>query len=393
MFTVALLPGLLFGSVAGDFVDRWNRRRTLIVADLLSVLALLPLLLVHSADTLWIVYPVVFLAGTIEQFFAPTERALLPTLVADRYLVPANVLSALNMNLARLIGPPLGGLVAGIFGLGGIVLVDASSFVFAAFLIALTRVPATSRRSMLSSHATDATDAESAPPAPAGFLGEWLDGLRLIFRLQPLRVLLVSLLLTSLGEGVFGTLLPPFVSKILHGGAPEFGYLMAAQAVGGLLGGLLIGRAAKDAPAKVLIGLGSLGLGPGDLAIFNYPAFYPKLAPGLVLFALVGVPAVCASIGVSTLVQRVVGEAYRGRVFASAGAVAAFASLLGAAGAGLLGDRLGILFVLNTQGIVYILAGLLALTALRGVPPKAGPVVSSRAAEVLDAVPSSGMPL
>jgi MFS family permease len=220
-----------------------------------------------------------------------------------------------------------------------------------------------------------------------------VDGLRLIFRLQPLRVLFVSLLLTSLGEGVFGTLLPPFVSKILHGGAPEFGYLMAAQAVGGLLGGLLIGRAAKNAPAKALIGLGSLGLGLGDLAIFNYPAFYPKLAPGLVLFALVGVPAVCAGIGVSTLVQRVVSDAYRGRVFASAGAVAAFASLLGAAGAGLLGDRLGILFVLNTQGIVYILAGLLALTALPHIPPKAEAVATSYAPAPVDAIPSSGMPL
>src|SRR5581483_2896085 len=56
MLVAAILPALLLGSVAGVFVDRWDRRATLIVADLLLALGLLPLLLVHAHGQLWVVY-------------------------------------------------------------------------------------------------------------------------------------------------------------------------------------------------------------------------------------------------------------------------------------------------------------------------------------------------
>ncbi len=357
MFMTALLPGLLFGSVAGVFADRWNRRRLMVAANLLSAACLLPLLLVTSSDTLWIVYPVAFIAGTIEQFFTPAERALLPALVGDELLVPANALSALNMNASRLIGPPLGGLVAGVWGLAGVALVDSASFLLAALLLALIRVAPVSS-------APASAGVSEGNTQRAGVLHEWIEGLRLILHSRALRVLLAFTLITSFGEGVFGTLLPPFVAAVLHGGAPELGYLMGGQAVGGLLGSLIVGRVAKGAQPRALIGLGAMGLGLGDLVIFNYPRLYPQVAPGIVFFAAVGIPAVCIGIGTNTLVQRIVGDAYRGRVFATSMAVMALAMLGGAATAGAFGDRLGILLVLNIQGGVYTLAGVMALLLL-----------------------------
>lgn len=78
MFMVSTLPRLLFGSIAGVFVDRWDRRRTMIAANFLMALGLLPLLLVNSLDSLWIIYVVAFVQALISQFFGPAENALLP---------------------------------------------------------------------------------------------------------------------------------------------------------------------------------------------------------------------------------------------------------------------------------------------------------------------------
>src|SRR5579872_2894603 len=124
MMIAARLPNLLFGVVAGVFVDRWNRQRIMVVGDVLSALWLLPLLFVTSADRVWLVYIVAFVESSIEQFFVPAENAMVPNLVSKEQLVAANSLSALSSNLARLIGPALGGVVAGFFGLPGIVIVE-----------------------------------------------------------------------------------------------------------------------------------------------------------------------------------------------------------------------------------------------------------------------------
>src|SRR6266545_4477860 len=134
IFIAKRLPNLLLGSVAGVFVDRWDRKRTMVVANLLLAFALLPLLVVRSAGQLWIVYIVALIESTIVQFFSPAENALLPRLVGEEHVVAANSLNALNDNLARLIGPALGGLVAVWLGLAGVALIDAASFFIAGAL-------------------------------------------------------------------------------------------------------------------------------------------------------------------------------------------------------------------------------------------------------------------
>nr|MDQ2829706.1 MFS transporter [Chloroflexota bacterium] len=134
-FIVEALPSVLLGSVAGVFVDRWDRRRTMVAANLAQATGLLPLLAVRSADQLWLVYTVSVVEAILALFFAPAEQSLLPTLVDDERLVAANALSALNGNLARLAGAPLGGLVAGLLGLGGAVVLDAASFLLSSLLI------------------------------------------------------------------------------------------------------------------------------------------------------------------------------------------------------------------------------------------------------------------
>src|SRR5258706_10848729 len=107
-----LLAALLFGSVAGAYVDRWDRRRVVVVVNLLQAVTLLPLLLVDSASRVPIVVAVMFVSSALDQFFLPAENALLPRLVAAEHPTAANALNSLNNNIARLVAPALGGLAA-----------------------------------------------------------------------------------------------------------------------------------------------------------------------------------------------------------------------------------------------------------------------------------------
>src|SRR5260370_3717599 len=98
----SFVPQVLLGPVAGVFADRWDRRQTMIVADLLLAAGLLPLLLVRGAGHVWIVFVVLLWEGFVQQFFSPPAQPLLPRLVPDDQLVPANPASGQTQNLSPL---------------------------------------------------------------------------------------------------------------------------------------------------------------------------------------------------------------------------------------------------------------------------------------------------
>ena len=141
---------------------------------------------------------------------------------------------------------------------------------------------------------------------------------------------------------------------------------MSGQAGGGLIGGLLVGAVGRHLPLSRLIGWCAIGFGLGDLAIFNAPAVWPAFAVPLGLIVLVGIVGVGYLTGINTLLQTRVADAYRGRVFGAYGTTGALLGLMGTVLAGALGDRLGVVPVLNVQGAGYVLSGVLALVLLAG---------------------------
>lgn len=352
-----LLPRLLLGSIAGVFVDRWDRKRTMIISNLLLAITLLPLLLVQSVEWLWLIYLVSFVQSSISQFFGPAENALLPRIVGKENLVTANSLNSLNNNLARVIGPSLGGLMVIFFDLWGIVLVDAVTFIFSGGLVAL--VTASGKVEPRSGD----TSGQVVPSGTAMWY-EWWEGLKLVWREPVVTVLFVMIILTSIGEGIFSVIFVVWVDQVFGGGALELGWFMTAQGVGGILGGFIIGwLGRKLAPAR-LLGLGSVGIGVLDFVLFNYPLFFSGLWLGLSVIFLVGVPAVSFGAGWNTLLQRAVPDAYRGRVFGAYSMVGGLLLLLGTSVAGAIGSQFSPIALLNVQSTVYLLAGLFALVML-----------------------------
>jgi len=364
-FMVGAVPSLLLGPVAGVFVDRWNRKRLLVITNALLAATLLPLALVHSQATLWIVYVVQFVAACFSQFLTPATDALLPSLVAEDQLVAANSFVSVGANVTRLVGPPLGGLVVVALGLGGTALVDAASFALAALLVAFIALaprvvtpPGGARRSL------------------GAVWDELVDGMRLIVGSRAIAIVFWSLALTSIGEGIFGALLAPFVTTTLRGSGQDYGWFVGLQAVGGLIGSLLIGRFGKAFPARWLIGLGTMGLGVVDAAIFVYPLFLHGVALAFILIAVAGLPASASGVGVITLLQREVADDFRGRVFAAVGVTFTLFGLIGEALAGFLGDRAGIVPIISIHAATLLIGGAFALALLPRQSPGAMETIS-----------------
>jgi MFS family permease len=356
MMSIAI-PRVLFGSVAGVFVDRWERKRTMVIANLLLLLSILPLLAFQTAQQLWLVMLVAFVQSAIGQFFAPAENAMLPNLVHKEQLVSANALNALNNNLARLIGPVLGGIIISVAGLCGVVVVDALTYLVAAVLILLI--------SVTSQPVQDTERNASFIQAFKTVFQQWREGLQVIRQHIVVRTMFICNALMGIGEGVVGVLFVPFVTDVLHGEAIQLGWLMSAQAVGGILGSFVIGWIGSRMLPLRLFAVSAILFGIIDLLIFNYSAFASGIGIGLVLFVLVGIPVIGTFTSFNTLLQTHVEDSYRGRVFGTFGTTFAIFSVVGMQIAGSMADSVGIVPIINIQAIAPIAAGLLAWFGLR----------------------------
>jgi prolyl-tRNA editing enzyme YbaK/EbsC (Cys-tRNA(Pro) deacylase)/Na+/melibiose symporter-like transporter len=366
----SFVPQVAVGLVAGVFVDRWDRRRTMVVTNLLLTVGLLPLVLVDVADHLWVVYVVLAWEATVEVFFAPAEQALLPRLVDDEHLVTANALNSQNQQLSRLVGSALGGVGAAVGGVAAVAALDAVTFVVATLLLLRIRTPG-----RIPSGLQEPQDSGQPVGAVLGRLAqlrlEWVDGLHAAWGSPVVRVLLVFTVVTWTGEGIMATLFAPYVRDVLHGGPEVLGMITSVQAVGGVLGGLLVAGTAHRWSPALMLGAGAVVFGLLDLAIFLYPLLVVSPYPAVVGMVLVGLPGALVTAGMMTLYQRHTADARRGRVLSLAYVARSVAALLGTTCAGLLGGVVGILPVLVVQGAGYVAAGLLVLAVLvRGSSPR-----------------------
>lgn len=354
MFIALTVPNVLLGSVAGVFVDRWDRRRVMVVADLSRAAVLLLLFAVRSPDEIWLVYVVAALDAAISQFFGPAKNALLPQLAGADHLVAANALGGINNNIGRLLGPALGGVLLSVFGLPSVVVADSLSYLVSGVLIA--------RISVLPLQGATPPRVDMPGTAWTRTWTDWRDGLRIVRRSRSLAIFFVVIAIAACAEGIFQVIFVVFVKQALHGGAREFGWLLSTQAIGGVVGGVLVGWFGRRLAPQFLVAL----LAVDGLAVLLL-ASAPSLPLALALFVLVGVPVAGYLIGFNTVLQNGASDRYRGRLF---GAFATTWSLLVLVGQGLgsvWGNSVGSVRFLMASGTLNVAAGLIALALLRHV--------------------------
>lgn len=355
IFIIETLPAIFLGSLAGVFVDRWNRRWTMIISNMLQAGVLLLLLLVRSPSLIWLVYLVTLIQALVSLFFAPAVRAFTPMLVEEKQLLTANSLESFNDSVTRLVGPPLGGALLAFSGLTSVVIIDAGSFLFAACTLILLVAPV---RQVVSK--TEDKDTRVVP-VEKHVWREWLNGLRLVRESPILTAIFVVFGVSLLGQGFVAVMFVVFVKVALHGNGFVFGLMPMAQGVGALLGTFLVGRAHKRIRPGYIIAFCLTVIG-GTTLIFVQTVNVP-----LVIFfvALIGVFVVGSYVTTQTLLQVYTADSYRGRVFGTLGTTNSLALVAGMLVASLWGSQSGAVAFLSWSGILYILSGVVALVLLR----------------------------
>jgi MFS family permease len=350
-FLIELIPVLLVTPIAGRLADGGNRRALLVTVSLVQAALLLPLL---GGAHLPILYCVIAAQAGMAVVFDAAKNAALPAMVTPEELVAANSLIGLNQNLGRLAGAALGGLALVDGGVRTIVACDAFSFLLAGALIWGMGV--------------------AAAPVPSGSRvpRQGQTAARSPFSRRPIRAGMAVLGLTAAAQGLFIVLFVVFVARTLHGTAAENGVLRGVQAIGAVGGGLLLARTGNVRPGQ-LTGSACLVFGAIALAAWNIPRLTTWEPVYVALFIAVGVPAIGMMSGLTSALQLATVEGERGRVFAVFGAVYSAGQAVGMLTAGLLGDHVGIAWLLDAQGLLLVLGGVVALLWLSESAAEANP--------------------
>jgi DHA3 family macrolide efflux protein-like MFS transporter len=372
------LPLLLLGPVAGVFVDRWDRKRTMIAADILRALLVLACLAVRTPDQVWIYYVVGFLMSCVSRFFFPAQNAVLPLIVAEKEdLLAANGLMQIVQTVGLLLGPTMAGFSIGIWGEQIAFLVDSATFFVSAAAILTMAVPRTTFGRQASGGQFAAVWAEMG------------DGIAYLLRNETMVGVLLCLSVVQLGVGAINVLWVPFMQGTFGLGAEGLGAVDAAQGVGMVVGGVALGFLTARFSKKSLAGSCILILGVlislmGMASPFSLVNLFPALAVDvpaaaqtvgqrllymplqLLLYGVVfGVALVPAQSVMITLMQLAVPDLKRGRVGSGLNALTTLAGLLSMAGAAALGEVVPLRTLYVVAGLITAVAGPVALVVLK----------------------------
>ena len=338
-------PTVGVAQLAGLMVDRWDPRRVLIVANV-ALAACTSAYLVHEAW--WWLAVVAFARSCVAQFVPPAGHTLVPAVAPPGRLAEVNGLNAIGGNIARLTGPALGGALLGVSGLHIVVVADAASFVTAAILVAAVRLPNPTQ-----------------PTHTDGLVQLWRDGWSTVRDHPVLRPLVTVMALVGFGEGFISALLAPWMTNIAGGNSTELGLMLSLQALGGILGGLLVLRWAHRRHNLSLLCAGAIASGVLLVVIINYPLVAPVGPwPAIFLTALAGLPFALYGTAQAIAVQEHSTDGLRGRVASLTFGVQGIAQLVGIGVAGPAASLLGPL-VINADALAYLAAGTFALRTIR----------------------------
>jgi DHA3 family macrolide efflux protein-like MFS transporter len=347
VFFAATVPNLVFGSLAGTFVDRVNQKSVLILSDILRAGIVFVLPIAAVTNTL-LVFPVVFLVTTVSIFFRPAREAVIPRIVPNDDLMAANSATWLAETLADIVGYALAGLLVLVLGSNFALAFwfDSATYVVSAALIASVAIPVVI-------HRTD--------PSERTFRGDFLEGWRF---LRTDTVLFANTLQGIAGQAAVGALLPLsaiYALTVIKGGSipgtSVYAFLEGGIGIGNLIGGVVIG----------LIGS---RIGKGRLVIFGYAvtgaciALYSRtdlLPVAIGLMIGMGIANLVFVIPSQTLFQQRVPRDMMARVVSIRFSLVLGIMTLATGASGVLASVFGVANVIGAFGLLACLAGLAGL--------------------------------
>jgi len=335
------IPVFLFSAFAGVWIDRLNLRRILMVTQVLAMVQSLTLAFLTLTNRITVVEIIAlgFFQGLINVFDMPTRQAFVVQMVDNKQdLGNAIALNSFMVNVARLIGPMLAGIIIAKMGEGTCFLIDGLSYIPVILSLLLMILPL--HRPLI---------------PPPGIFHQLKEGARYAFGFLPIRNVLFLMALLSLTGMSLNVLMPIFAVQIFNGDSHILGFLLSASGIGALVGAIVL------ASKKTVLGLTRIMVITGCLLGVGMILFSFSRNFWLSLFSL-GITGLCLIMiiaSINTFLQTIVEDNKRGRLMSlftiAFIGMAPFGSLL----AGGLAKYLGAPYTLLINGSCCILGTLI----------------------------------
>jgi CRP-like cAMP-binding protein/predicted MFS family arabinose efflux permease len=339
MFVATAVPTLVVGLIAGVFVDRYDRRKIMVIADLLraGIVALIPFIFIlhlHIA----LLYVAVAAVSTISQFFNPANDAVLPEVATDEELAAANSWIMISSFGATSVGFALSGLLATAFDIDWAFWLDALTFLLSAALLLTVKVGK-----------IDAEEDTSVGVVVANLK----EGVSTLFGSPLLRNLLATGVPVYFSFGLWNVLLLPFAIDALKATEFEYGLQEGFTSVGFVVGSLMMAKWADRFREGSWIIIATIAMGIAGVLY----GLSTSIAVAIILVSLSGFFNAPSSIARRVLLQRATPRELRGRVFSAFAVVRDVTFLIGIALAGL-ADVIDVRILVVASSIVLVLTGL-----------------------------------
>ncbi len=351
---VAMLPQVLIGPLAGTLVDRWNRKRIMILADgsVAAATALLALLFATGAVEVWHVYVLLAVRSTAGSFHFPAMSASTSLMVPEKHLARVGGMNQTLQGVMSILGPPAGAVLLKVLPMFGILMIDITTAAIAIMPLFFVRIPQPERKAQ----------PEGAGAQKASIWREMAEGFRYVRAWPGLMILMgVACLLNFVLNPAF-SLLSLLVKTHFLRDAGDLALLNTTFGIGMVAGGLLLSVWGGFKRRMITSLLGVVGIGLGTLAIGIAPESAFVLA--VVGMFLAGTSQPLANGPIFAVMQSTVAPEMQGRVFTLLQSVATAMSPLSLAVAGPISDAVGI----QAWYVVAGVACLLMAAVSRSIP-------------------------
>ncbi len=350
------IPSFILTPFTGVLVDRWNRHRILVVTQTLSMIQAFILAFLTLTGTINVL-AIVLLSlslGLINAFDMPARQAFVIEMVEKKEDLPnAIALNSSMVNVARFIGPAVAGLLVAAVGEGFCFLINGISYIAAIIALLAMRV----------SKIAIKVGVRNIPK-------DFKEGFKYSFGFAPIRSILLLLGLVSLIGMPYTVLMPIFAKDILHGGANELGFLMAAAGIGALIGGIYL------ASRKSVLGLGrilTIATGIFGLGLIVF-AISKNLYFSLSMMLVSGFGMLLQIAASNTLLQTMTEDDKRGRVMSFFTMAFIGMSPFGNLIAGAMADKIGAPNTVIISGGICIIGAIIFLTRLPTIRKMVHPI-------------------
>lgn len=370
-------PVVVGGLAAGVVLDRWNRRRVLIIDNLVRGLAIATIPVAAALDALTVphLFVVAAIYGLLFMLSLAGIPSVLPTLVDPDELTTANAMESVSFGIAGMVGPVMAGAIIAIVGAPIVLALDAASYgVFVACLFFLHETPARPEGRQAAGAGLPAGEHPAAAERGGSGL---LPAIRFVLDTPAVLTITVMYMAINIAQGMWTVLAPVYARDVLGGDASTYGLIVSAFGAGSLVGTIAVGGIGWPFALGRSIAVATLLTG----LVFVPMLVLPPLAPSVAIMFLTGLFASSLTPWAQTIRMRLIPPGLRGRVFAllrtlmqgttPVGAVIGGAMLAGGAVQPVIAVAIVIIIVPGLVGMFTSALGAEATLEPRRAPPAA----------------------